>query len=265
MVKSGIQALQDIVRCRAYALQQIDRLGDFILRKPLNLAQRLDKFCVRGLEIERRRREANARIRMIIVSGAPTDGGFSDRHVEIPLDSTSTIVYRYGYKRRLSSEIVVGAQRKITMLLFLLICAGALAFILFGIQAQPVSIPQISALPDALAAASPQPSFNIKIKEAPNELEFERTYSAQLDNRAKIEIRMKRYIGRLFETGSLTQPNGNWISFDPDRIAEKIIDPLLVPLVQKAVDEIHRIDAAFRNPPPAQFTDSQGRRWALQN
>lgn len=92
---------------------------------------------------------------------------------------------------------------------------------------------------------------------------FRRVYTCKLDGRATIKITMKTYTfgsGR-FKSGELTQPNGRWVTFDPDAIADKILDPALVPLVEKACDQIARLDAAFMAMNPSEYTDDQGHIW----
>src|SRR5882724_7390381 len=75
--------------------------------------------------------------------------------------------------------------------------------------------------------------------------EFLRIYKAKLDDRCEIEVEMRSWsIGRT-DWSTLTQPNGNHVIFDMNRIAEKIIDPLLVPLVETTCAEIRKLDAEY--------------------
>ncbi len=90
--------------------------------------------------------------------------------------------------------------------------------------------------------------------------QFKRVYSAKLDNRASIKIIAKTFLGRSL-SGELDQPDGRWVLFDPDAIAEKILDPLLVPVVQRYVNEIKRLDKAFMESKPSAFTDESGTVW----
>jgi hypothetical protein len=89
---------------------------------------------------------------------------------------------------------------------------------------------------------------------------FERVYTARLDASATIKVTIRRSWGGsdLYKTGELTQPNGRWVLFDPNAIADKILDPALVPLVQKCVDEIYGLDRAYRSPEPSEFLDKRG-------
>lgn len=94
--------------------------------------------------------------------------------------------------------------------------------------------------------------------------EFKRIYKAQLDHRAHItvEARTWDYMGRRF-SGELRQPNGNRIYFEPERIADKIIDPVLVPLVEACVRVIFDLDREFMRTAPNEFYDKKGRLWRL--
>lgn len=91
---------------------------------------------------------------------------------------------------------------------------------------------------------------------------FERVYTSRLDDRASVKVSIKfSYSGGLSKSGELTQPNGRWVLFDPDAIADKILDPALVPLVRGFVDEIYAADRAYRNGGLAEFIDEAGVKW----
>lgn len=94
---------------------------------------------------------------------------------------------------------------------------------------------------------------------------FRRIYVKKLDNRATMTLTAKssNYLGRWYR-GELTQPNGAWVMFDPEKVAERILDPTLVPLVQKAVDEALTLDKAFISSKPRSFKDEKGNTWVLQ-
>jgi hypothetical protein len=89
---------------------------------------------------------------------------------------------------------------------------------------------------------------------------FKRIYTARLDNRATITIKASSFLGRNL-SGELTQPDGRWILFDPDKVADKILDPLLVPIVEKYCDEIKRLDKEFMRGNPNSFIDEKGNEW----
>jgi hypothetical protein len=105
----------------------------------------------------------------------------------------------------------------------------------------------------------------VNIENVRNEMpEFRRIYTAELvgaDRRCTIKIEMRVWSLGLCKSGELTQHDGRWVYFDPDNIAEKIIDRTLVPLVQRYVDEIYDIDRAFRKSKPNQFIDEHGVIW----
>ena len=90
--------------------------------------------------------------------------------------------------------------------------------------------------------------------------QFRRVYSKQLDNRARIDVEIYD-LGFMCYNGTLTQPNGNHVFFDPKNIAEKIIDPLLVPLVEAVVEEVMKIDKEFRHSHPSWYKDERGNTW----
>jgi len=91
--------------------------------------------------------------------------------------------------------------------------------------------------------------------------EFRRMYSAQVnqDVRIKIEI-YTSFTGRA-KWAELRQGDGRWVVFDPDRVAEKILDRAIVPLVQRHVDQIYTIDKEFIRSDPDEFTDKKGQKW----
>lgn len=92
--------------------------------------------------------------------------------------------------------------------------------------------------------------------------EWRRYYSGRLDNRCKIEIEAYTFLRSRHFNGTLTQPNGNAISFDPARIADKIIDPLLVPLVTVFCEKMFAADRAYIKGPLDHFLDEKGVRWS---
>lgn len=94
---------------------------------------------------------------------------------------------------------------------------------------------------------------------------FKRTYTTKLSDRASVEVTTKTFIGSRMNSGELTQPNGRWLLFDPERIADKILDPVLVPLVEAFVKEVFELDKAFMASKPSEFTDDHGTTWRRCN
>ena len=95
--------------------------------------------------------------------------------------------------------------------------------------------------------------------------EFKRVYIAHLNNEVTIKVEMYTpSFGGRYNSGELTQRNGNWVLFDPYKVAEKILDPILVPIIQKYVDEIFARDRDFVKSNPNQFYDQNGDRWIKQ-
>ena len=111
---------------------------------------------------------------------------------------------------------------------------------------------------------SQETSLGIQIKNNPEDPpEFSRTYTAATTGGVVVEVDIKnwRYSSDTYTNGVLTQPDGKWIIFDVKRVADKIIDPILLPSVEALVKEILAIDAAFRKTKPTEFTDEKGVTW----
>jgi hypothetical protein len=83
------------------------------------------------------------------------------------------------------------------------------------------------------ATAQPEETRAITVKDIRADApKFARSYTVKLDDRATLRVTIKSFLGR-YSSGELTQPNGRWVFFDPDRIADKILDPVLLPLVER--------------------------------
>jgi hypothetical protein len=119
----------------------------------------------------------------------------------------------------------------------------------------------VTALSEEAPAVQPSPSMSAK-SEKEQSPAFRRLYTARLGN-IKLEISARSYSyghERLFD-GCLTQPNGNRIFFDPRRIADKILDPALVPLIADAVNVARSLDAEFVRAGRVEFVDDKGVTW----
>lgn len=91
--------------------------------------------------------------------------------------------------------------------------------------------------------------------------EFKRRYVVTLDNRATMTIGAYTFVGDRRFDGELKQPDGREISFDPKAIADKIIDPLLVPKVEAACDKVFVIDRNYMKTGISEFIDEKGTTW----
>ncbi len=145
----------------------------------------------------------------------------------------------------------------IQILIPVAVVIAAITFALFWRKARTQAAPTPAAATDKKSWFAV--GIALKNEDAPC---FKRVYSATLDDRCTIEVTIKQwYRLGLFKSGELRQPNRRYVSFDPDAIADKIIDPVLVPLVEKAVAHIYAIDDEFRKSNPDQFTDESGAVW----
>jgi hypothetical protein len=88
-----------------------------------------------------------------------------------------------------------------------------------------------------------------------------RRYVIRLDDRATLTITTYDFLGSRHIDGELRQPNGKYVTFQPKEIADKIIDRTLVPLVERACDEILALDRAYASSNHREFVDVDGTRW----
>lgn len=96
---------------------------------------------------------------------------------------------------------------------------------------------------------------------------FRRDYHARLVNGFSVTVKMETSMfgERRERYSQVTQANGRWVLFDVRRVADKIIDRELLPMVQAASREILAMDAAFVANEPRQFRDSRGVTWQRVN
>lgn len=92
---------------------------------------------------------------------------------------------------------------------------------------------------------------------------FARSYKTSLTSYVTCEIIAKYgYYGRGREFGGmLRESGGEWVIFDPQNIARKIIDRNLVPLVSEFVRIVQALDAEFVRTQADHFTDKRGQTW----
>lgn len=111
------------------------------------------------------------------------------------------------------------------------------------------------------ASADSDTTSGIHVHDDDNDVpEFERVYTVKLNNRATMKVTMKTFLNSLMTSGELTQPNGRWVLFEPERVADKILDPVLVPVIEKYIAEIFTIDKPWRAS-VSEFTDKRGNTW----
>jgi len=103
----------------------------------------------------------------------------------------------------------------------------------------------------------------ISITDAPEDCpSFHRYYKGVLTNNARIELDAKYLLFKSrYWSGILIQPNGNRVYFDPLRIADKILDPQLVPLIERFCAVSFQLDHEFINSKPDTFVDKDGKIW----
>ncbi|MNK47804.1 hypothetical protein D3C87_666230 [compost metagenome] len=132
-------------------------------------------------------------------------------------------------------------------------------------QKQPVSTEPVKVfpivIPDAPMVVNPLEGATIENGKE-DQPKFSRTYTKQLSAVAeiKLDFTTSNYWGRK-ASGTLTQPNYNYIFFDPHRIADKILDPKLVPLVEAFCLAAILEDARWIKENANEYTDETGQRW----
>ena len=91
---------------------------------------------------------------------------------------------------------------------------------------------------------------------------FKRQYSATFRKGFRIEMTMENsmFSGRR-DSSFLYQPDRRLMLFEATRIADRIIDPVLLPQVEAIVAEILALDRAFIASQPSEFTDKAGVTW----
>lgn len=159
---------------------------------------------------------------------------------------------------------------------FILFCFGGGAFIklvffpsLLPSVSQPIPGPVITAVIETPIAIPPTPIQIVATEDAPS---FKRQYVLMLDGGFKLEITMETS-GYSWEpkderrdSSFLYQPDHALILFEARKIADRIIDPVLLPRVQAGVDRILALDATWvKSSKLVEYTDKNGTIWRRQN
>jgi hypothetical protein len=93
--------------------------------------------------------------------------------------------------------------------------------------------------------------------------EFKRCYNVMLPNGIAMQVEYRTTYGKRNSIGMLRQPGGAYVAFDPDRVADRIFDRELVPLIERRVAEAKALDLAFVASQPKEFIDGLGQTWRL--
>lgn len=102
----------------------------------------------------------------------------------------------------------------------------------------------------------------IDISLAPEDIpKFKRTYVVRINDSVKLTIEMYTWAMGRMTHGELTQPNGSWVMFEPERPADKILDRDILPIVEQRCRQILALDAEYVRSNPSEFADEKGGKW----
>jgi hypothetical protein len=111
-------------------------------------------------------------------------------------------------------------------------------------------------------ATTPEANSHISVtNELGDRPAFKRTYKARLSQGRAITITARTTFSGRNYSGELTQPGGRWVLFDPERVADKIIDPALVAPVMEICRAALSMDDAYVASRPREFVDEGGTTW----
>lgn len=121
----------------------------------------------------------------------------------------------------------------------------------------------ISLLAGCTQQEAPTMVDGVEVRDVPQDPPaFERVYVESISDNVTVRITMKSYsFGRSDRFGELQQSDGKYVLFNIGRVAEKIIQAELVPHVERAVQHVLALDAAYMKSKPASFVDVHGTRW----
>lgn len=122
--------------------------------------------------------------------------------------------------------------------------------------------PALPSLPALASAQDVQVDIRVEAKRE-DEPAFRRCYSTAIARGIRVEVDCWTSCERRACWGTLRQPNGKYVLFDPHEVADKILDPVLVPEVEAACGRMLKIDGDFLRSKPSEFVDKRGRVWRL--
>lgn len=122
----------------------------------------------------------------------------------------------------------------------------------------------------AVKAAAPDIRAENQAEDPP---EFRRRYFSNVISKPGITMTLDCKTDRIWEdrecTATLRQPDEKSVAFAVggrysayDSIADKIIDPVIVPEVKRLAAEMHLQDAKYMQANPTEFKTKDGNRWA---
>lgn len=103
--------------------------------------------------------------------------------------------------------------------------------------------------------------YKVTIVQRPEDQpQFSREYTAEIGDGFVVTLTRKTLYSRSW-SGEITQRDGKWVLFDPERVADKVLDRDLVPLIEALVAQVDRMDREFMNSRPSEFVDENGTLW----
>lgn len=144
--------------------------------------------------------------------------------------------------------------------------AAALLFALTGCESKPPATPPVQ-IQSGFSTSEPAFSGYLDFKvDFTHPLSAGRTLKIASESRPwwLVYDNDDEYRKVSFTDSMLQKPNGEWIVFDCNRIADRIIDKALVIEITPLCTEGHKLSLDYwkqHNYTPDEFTDSQGVKW----